>query len=185
MATNEFVIGVISDTHVPDRCKELPRDLLDSLKTFAPDIIFHAGDIIVSSVIDTLEEIAPVVMVKGNRDIYFYPYLRRKKDIFIHGVQISLMHGHGLVARYFYNKLRYFLFPYQIDWFLPTILEQGEGANVIVFGHTHRQMNEWRNGQLLFNPGSATISPEKGIPLSFGVLRISENGEVSSEIVEI
>lgn len=181
----DFVIGVISDTHVPDRCKALPQKLLTSLEALEPDLILHAGDLIVPKVVEICEEIAPVVMVRGNRDIYYFPYLPRKKDIYINGVILTLMHGHGLIGRYFINKLRYFLFRYRLDWFLPTILQQGENANVIVFGHTHRPMNEWRKGQLLFNPGSATISPEEGIPLSYGVLRISKTGEVASEIVEI
>jgi uncharacterized protein len=132
-----------------------------------------------------LEEVAPVVMVRGNRDIYFFPYVPRKKELYLNGVLITLVHGHAHVIQYLLNKVRYLLFRYRLDWFLPTILQEGEGADVIVFGHTHRQMNEWRDGQLLFNPGSVTISPEKGVSLSYGVLRISEAGEVTSEIVEL
>ena len=179
----EIVIAVVSDSHLPDRCKELPKSLLPSLKALQPDLILHAGDIVIPKVIDLFEEVAPVVMVRGNRDIYFFPFVPRKKELYLNGVWIALMHGHANVLKYLVNKVRYILFRYRLDWFLPTILHEGEGADVIIYGHTHRQMNEWHNGQLLFNPGSVTISPENGVPLSYGVLKISEAGEVTSEIV--
>lgn len=181
----EIVIGVVSDSHIPDRCKELPESLLPSLKALQPDLILHAGDIVLPEVIGLFEEVAPVVMVRGNRDIFFFPYVPRKKELYLNGVLVALVHGHAHVLQYLINKVRYLLFRFCLDWFLPTILREGEDADVIVFGHTHRQMNEWRDGQLLFNPGSVTISPEKGVPLSYGVLKISEAGEVTSEIVEI
>jgi putative phosphoesterase len=170
---------------LPDRCKQLPEQLLPSLKAIQPDLIFHAGDVVTPKVIDLFEEVAPVVMVRGNRDVYLFPYVPRKKELYINGVMITLLHGHARVIHYLINKVRYVLFRFRLEWFLPKILLEGEGADVIIFGHTHRQMNEVRNGQLLFNPGSVTISPEKGVPLSYGVLKISGAGEVASEIVEI
>jgi putative phosphoesterase len=148
---------------MPDRCQELPVSLLPSLKALQPDLILHAGDIVVPKVIDLFEEVAPVVMVRGNRDIYFFPYVPRKKELYLNGVLIVLVHGHANVLKYLVNKVRHTLFRYRLDWFLPTILQEGESADVIIYGHTHRQMNEWRDGQLLFNPGSVTISPEKGV----------------------
>lgn len=184
-AGQEVIIVVVSDSHIPDRCKVLPEQLLPSLQAIQPDLIFHAGDVVTPRVINLLEEVAPVVMVRGNRDIFYFPYVPRKKELYVNGVMITLLHGHARVFQYLINKVRYLLFRFCLDWFLPTILGEGEGADVIVFGHTHRQMNEVRDGQLLFNPGSVTISPGKGIPLSYGVLKISPTGEVTSEIVEI
>ncbi len=181
----EFVIGVVSDTHVPDRCAELPQSLLPELSALQPDLILHAGDVVASKVIQTLEEVAPVIMVKGNRDIYFFPYVPRKKELTVNGVSIVLIHGHAHLLRYLMNKVRNVLFRYRLDWFLPTILQEGEGADVIVFGHTHRPMNEWHDGQLLFNPGSVTISPEAGVYRSYGVLRITDAGEVNTEIIQL
>ncbi|MEE4194196.1 MAG: YfcE family phosphodiesterase [Anaerolineae bacterium] len=181
----EFVIAVVSDTHVPDRCTELPESLLPKLRALQPDLILHAGDVVTSKVIQILEEVAPVIMVKGNRDIYFFPYVPRKKELSVFGVSIVLIHGHADLLRYLVNKVRNVLFRYRLDWFLPTILQEGEGADVIVFGHTHRQMNEWQDGQLLFNPGSVTISPEAGVYRSYGVLRISDTGKVNAEIISL
>ncbi|WP_459906839.1 metallophosphoesterase family protein [Desulfotomaculum defluvii] len=37
-----MIIGVVSDTHVPRRSKELPKDLLHGLEKV--DMIIHAGD---------------------------------------------------------------------------------------------------------------------------------------------
>ena len=184
-ARHEVVIGVVSDSHLPDRCDRLPETLLPSLKALKPDVILHAGDVVTPNVINLFEEVAPVVMVRGNRDIFFFPHVPRTKELYINDVMITMLHGHAHMFHYLINKVRYLLFQYRLKWFLPTILQEGEGADVIVYGHTHRPMNEVRDGQLLFNPGSVTISPGPGIPLSYGVLKISESGELISEIVEI
>lgn len=181
----DYVIAVISDTHLPDRRNRFPDSLLPSLEALQPDLILHAGDIVVPKVIVLLEEVAPVVMVRGNRDFYFFPYVPRKKELYIRGVLITLLHGHARMLQYLVNKVRYLLFRYDFRWFLPMILREGAEADVIVFGHTHRPVNEVNDGQLLFNPGSVSISPGKNIPLSYGVMSISKEGEVSSEIVEI
>ena len=181
----EFVIGVIADTHLPDRCSRLPENLLPALKALKPDLILHAGDVVTPVVIKLFEEVAPVVMAQGNRDIYFFPYVPRKKELYIHGVMITLLHGHARFFRYLANKVRYLLLDYQFEWFLPWLLREGDGADVIVYGHTHRAMNEMFGNQLLFNPGSVSIPPDKGGLLSFGVLKISTLGEVTSEIVNI
>jgi predicted phosphodiesterase len=45
----------------------------------------------------------------------------------------------------------------------------------LLFGHTHRPLDEMHNGVHLFNPGSAGRA-NKGAPLSVGFL-IRENGK--------
>ena len=60
------IVGLISDTHVPSRAKRIPKMVF---KTFEKaDYIIHAGDIVELSVIDKLEELAPVLAVHGNMD---------------------------------------------------------------------------------------------------------------------
>ncbi|MBN2046301.1 MAG: YfcE family phosphodiesterase [Anaerolineaceae bacterium] len=181
----EIVLVIVADTHIPDRCHHLPEHLLSDLKDCHPDLILHAGDITTLKVIQQFEEVAPVVMVRGNRDFVFFPHVPRKKDLYFHDVQITLLHGHANLRRYLINKVRYLLFRFNLDWFLSDILEEGKDADVIIFGHTHRPLNTTLDGQLLFNPGSITVSPEKGVALSYGVLRISAEGDIQAEIVEI
>ena len=59
-----MLIGLISDTHIPDRAKELPQNVLDAFNDV--DMIIHAGDLTSLDVIEKLEETAPVMAVQGN-----------------------------------------------------------------------------------------------------------------------
>ena len=56
-------IGIISDTHIP-HFKRLPEAVWHYFA--GVELIIHAGDLSVLSVIDELETIAPVVAVQGN-----------------------------------------------------------------------------------------------------------------------
>src|SRR3989442_723799 len=56
-------IGVISDTHVP-HFKRVPEAVWGHFA--GVELILHAGDLSVLSILDELETIAPVVAVQGN-----------------------------------------------------------------------------------------------------------------------
>src|ERR1700730_123617 len=56
-------VGIISDTHIP-HFKQLPAAIWQHFKDV--ELIIHAGDLSVLSVLSELETIAPVVAVKGN-----------------------------------------------------------------------------------------------------------------------
>ena len=60
------VVGLVSDTHFPQRCRQLPPALFDVLS--GVDLILHAGDVGLLSVLDDLSRIAPVIAVHGNDD---------------------------------------------------------------------------------------------------------------------
>ena len=60
------VVGLISDTHVPVRAKEIPKRVFKVFENV--DYIVHAGDLVELSVVDELEQIAPVLVVYGNMD---------------------------------------------------------------------------------------------------------------------
>ncbi|MGA2682891.1 MAG: YfcE family phosphodiesterase [Candidatus Bathyarchaeia archaeon] len=59
-------IGLISDTHVPKRAAKVPQKVFEIFQNV--DFIIHAGDLVELSVIDELEQIAPVLAVHGNMD---------------------------------------------------------------------------------------------------------------------
>ena len=59
-------IGLISDTHVPARAREVPKEVYKVFEN--ADYIVHAGDLVSLSVIDELEQLAPVLAVYGNMD---------------------------------------------------------------------------------------------------------------------
>ena len=61
-----MLIGLISDTHIPDRAKEIPEKVFEAFSEV--DLIMHAGDLTSPKVIDDLEQIAPVMAIQGNMD---------------------------------------------------------------------------------------------------------------------
>ena len=59
-------IALVSDTHIPSNLARLPDELITQLA--GVDAILHAGDIVSSSVLETLSAIAPTTAVAGNMD---------------------------------------------------------------------------------------------------------------------
>lgn len=135
-------IGLISDTHIPESFPELPEPVLAALR--GSDLIFHAGDLHETDVLDQLETLAPVVCSRGNGDRDIKVRDPRLHSSYVHeadGWSIGLVHE--------------LLYPY-----LP--LEEaidrdfGRPLDIIVSGHTHMLRIQRVNGTVLVNPGSAT-----------------------------
>jgi putative phosphoesterase len=140
-------IGVISDTHgVFDRA---------IVRHFAGvDRILHAGDIGRREVIEQLEEIAPVTVVSGNVDGFEASGFPVEQVIELAGHRIALYHR-------LYEKGK--LTRDAVSFLKRTTPE------VCVYGHSHQPKAEWRDGILLFNPGSA--GPKRfHLPRAIGLL---------------
>jgi putative phosphoesterase len=183
---DKVIVGVVADTHVPDRVDRLHGALLDTLKKKQVDIILHAGDICLPIVLEQLGTIAPVLAVKGNRDIYFINSLPMARIMCFSGHRLALVHGHGRWHHYFLNKIRMFFKGYHLNIFLPTILDSVPPSDVIVFGHTHKPVNIWYNGQhLLFNPGSCSSVLERSQYPTVGILKLEKDKKAEGEIVEL
>ena len=178
-----ITLGVISDTHIPDRARELNQKVIPVFREAVVDAILHAGDISVPKVIDELEQVAPVFAVRGNRDFLAFRNLPMTRNLTFSGVRIGLTHGHGGWLRYFRDRIHFIRFGYKHERILPHILATFPDEKVIVFGHGHLTLNRWRNGQLLFNPGSPTCPENKNLSPSVGLLRITGRGEVRGEII--
>lgn len=178
----EYIIGVVSDTHIPDRTDQLHPDLLTRLVNAKVSLILHAGDISLPSVIQELEKAAPVQAVQGNRDILSMPDLPKTISIEINGLRIAMMHGHGTLGQYLADKLQYYIQGYSLPRYKKKVLATLPESDVYVFGHTHHAVNQWVGKKLLFNPGSVTIGLYGQEPPSFGLLRIRQGGLVSAEI---
>jgi len=180
-----LVIGVVADTHVPDRVNVLHPALLPSLRSAGVDLILHAGDICSPTVLDALGEVAPVRAVGGNRDLMLPGQLPQMAYFDFQGVATVLMHGHGSWRQYFRDKLQYILEGgYSPARYEGLALRLAPDARLIIFGHTHRAVNRMIGRQQLFNPGSASCPPPDGRPPTFGLLRISA-GTVAAEIVPL
>ena len=120
-------IGLISDTH-----GLISQEAIIALQ--GVDLILHAGDIGKGSIIETLQEIAPVISVRGNCDkdkwALQFPETRVIK---IEDVVIYLLH----------DQKRLDLDPV------------AAGFQVFVSGHSHQPLIEKKPGVIFINPGSA------------------------------
>ena len=181
------ILGVIADTHVPERKRELPLAALDVFHSRAVATILHAGDLSTSRVLSQLAEIAPVHAVRGNTDFLLMGKLPWIRHLTFEGVSIGMAHGHGNWLKYAYNRVDYaFHGPKKFTYYEETARRQLPGVQVVVCGHTHVPANYRVQGQLIFNPGSACC-PQRVIPglrASVGLLHI-EKGNVRGEIVFI
>lgn len=138
----EKVVGLISDTHVPSRAGCIPKEILQIFENV--DYIIHAGDLVELSVIDELEQIAPVLAVHGNMDSQEVRELLPKlNSLKLFDWKIGVAHDPGLL----YGMGR-----------MKEIIKQN-GFSVFVSGHTHRSGIKWEDKTLYVNPGSP-INPD-------------------------
>jgi uncharacterized protein len=144
-------LGLISDTHMPERCDALPTALPTIFRDV--DMILHAGDVGKLWVLDRLSAIAPVIAVHGNDETSEaqreLPY---QQVITVAGQRIFLSHCHYPVRAEEMESRR-------DDSWRPKFdrrLEFGRraGANTVIFGHTHIPMTYREDGILLVNPGA-------------------------------
>jgi putative phosphoesterase len=138
----EKIIGLISDTHVPNRAKAIPKSVFKAFENV--DFIIHAGDLVELAVIDELEQIAPVLAVHGNMDgPEVSGAIPKLNSLKLMDWRIGVTHDPG--TAFGMDKMRE--------------ITQQNFFNVLVFGHTHASSIRWEGKTLYVNPGSPT-SPE-------------------------
>lgn len=135
-----MLIGLISDTHIPDRARELPKNVISAFQNV--DLILHAGDLTSMEVIDELEKIAPTIAIQGNMDRAAGIILLNAKVIEAEGIKIGIAHGE-VYPRADTQQLLYLA--KQLD------------ADILVTGHSHQPKIEQIDGVLLLNPGSPIV----------------------------
>ncbi len=178
-------IGVVSDTHIPDRVNRLHPQIIPIFRSAHVDQILHGGDISIPSVLAELAQVAPILAVRGNRDLVFGRSLPMSRVIEVAGVKVALMHGHGGWAKYLRDKLNAFRSGYRVEGHVQFLFAEVPDARVYIYGHTHFPENFWRDGKLVFNPGSASSSVSRKLCPSVGILRFYEGGVVEAEIVKM
>lgn len=177
-------VGVVADTHVPDRVGGLHPGLLPALEAAGVDLILHAGDVCVPGVLAALGEIAPVWAARGNRDWAFSGRLPLLLRLDLAGMPVVVSHGHGGWRPYLLDKWRYLWRGYAFTRYRNLLMRMAGTARVIVFGHTHRRENRWHNGQLFFNPGSAGLYLPSSTP-TYGTLNIYSSNQVTGQIFDL
>jgi len=172
---HEVLIGVLSDTHVPHRTGTVPRTIYDDFQRRNVDYVFHLGDFtsidVYTDLIDIFGE-DRVFAVRGNMDFdnKLRNILPEKIEMEISGHKTLLLHGMGgpnMIVRRLTKKLNLLNSDYAL----------------IIFGHTHRPVNEIHDGILFFNPGTTTpIDNKFTVISSYGFLRISKD-KIEPEII--
>jgi putative phosphoesterase len=186
MSPAEITLGVIADTHIPDRAKHLHPQIQSVFQQAGVSAILHAGDISIPNVLKQLSRIAPVYAIRGNRDWLFIRSLPLTRCLSFNGATIILTHGHGRWNDYILDRIYYMLHGYHLERFSQRLLNAFPQAQAIVFGHTHRPLNLRLNGLLLFNPGSPHFPEQEDQAPSVGLLHIPAGGhEVQGEIIEL
>lgn len=142
-------IGIISDTH-----NLLRPEVIQNLH--GCDYILHGGDISSQEILERLEQIAPVKVVRGNNDKEWAEHLPLFLDFELGGVRIYMTHKK--------KDLPGDLTPYDL----------------VICGHTHQYASSWQDSvgkrrTLVFNPGSC--GPRRFIqPITMAILKIDPDG---------
>ncbi|MGH7626597.1 MAG: metallophosphoesterase family protein, partial [Gemmatimonadaceae bacterium] len=152
------VIGLISDTHGLVR-----PGVHDALAGVA--FILHAGDVGGDAVLDELALVAPVYAVFGNTDPPGDPRLTREIVRDVDGVSLHVSHGHEVGSP------------------TPAKLLRRYPQDVLVYGHTHRQLITRAGARLVINPGAAG---QRRFDLEPSVARLTiESGRAEVEIIAL
>ena len=121
-------LGLISDTHLPDRCRALPEAVFDALA--GVDLILHAGDVGELSVLDELSRIAPVIAVHGNDELAGAPDVLPGRQVIALAGRRMLAHGHTIAPKW--RTSRWTTGVQVGRW---AGLARAAGASVFVYGH--------------------------------------------------
>lgn len=116
-------IGIISDTH-----GMLRPEVLECLQ--GCECIFHGGDINKQSVLDELEKIAPVLVVRGNNDKEWAEDIPAMLTTESGGLRVFMVH----------NKKH-----------IPGDLAD---VDLVIYGHSHKYEDKVIDGVRYLNPGS-------------------------------
>jgi putative phosphoesterase len=181
-------IGLISDTHSAGSGWDLPTAVLKALE--GSELVLHCGDLECIGVLDCLEQVAPVLAVRGYEDP------REAGDrladvtrvVNTGGVRIGMVHD--------------------IQWPGPRIDTGPDGdklhlpagsardtvarkfkqpVDIVVFGDTHEELICHYGGILFVNPGSPTYPGRRHTPGSPGTLAIMEidRGAVYAQLINL
>lgn len=157
---NVSVLAVLSDTH-----GRLYADVLSAVQ--GAERIVHAGDVGKSEIIAALEQVAPVIAVRGNTDTDAWS-ARLPAQAAFQWAGLSCLVVHNLA---------------DLGLDRAAVVARAPGVRVIIYGHSHQPDITWSRGVLFFNPGSA--GPRRfHLPRSLGLLRY-EDGRVLPEVVQL
>ncbi len=119
------------------------------------DAVLHAGDIASQKIIDEIEKAkradAPLYIVRGNNDKEWAEHLPHHLAFSLGGANFFLVH----------NK--------------KDVPEELGDRQIVIYGHSHKYAEEWKDGRLWLNPGSCGRRRFR-MELTMAVLELDEDG---------
>ena len=153
---------IVSDTHGRE------QNLAEALEQTGPiDQLIHLGD--VEGGAEHIRELAgdaPAAIIAGNND--FFCDLPNERIFTLGGHRIFMTHGHG----YFVHSGTLYL----------KREARKKGADIVMFGHTHKPYMEEDNELLVLNPGSLSLPRQEGHHPTYIVMEIADDGQISYEL---
>ncbi|SHJ99759.1 YfcE family phosphodiesterase [Hespellia stercorisuis] len=149
-------ILIVSDTHGSHKA------LTDVVRKEEPlDMMIHLGD--VEGGEDYIEGLTDCEkhIVRGNND--FFSRLEKEEEFSIGRYHAFITHGHN----------------YYVSLDPETIREEAlsRGADIVMFGHTHRPYLEQDDDIVVLNPGSLVYPRQEGRRGSYMIMEIGEDGD--------
>ena len=165
-------VGLISDTHIPRDADAIPPQVGEVF--VGVDLILHGGDVYVSSILDELEAIAPVLVARGDRaELWGDARAKGSHRLTLGNLSLGLTH-----------HVDYPESPWMRSFEDMMAMEFGAPVDILVFGSSHKPMIEGYKGVLLVNPGSPTLPMGcRGLG-TVGILEI-EGGKVEAWIIDL
>ncbi len=162
------MIAIISDSHIPSRAPEIPREFLE--KCDEADIVVHCGDFETEEVYNELDKrFENFIAVRGNTDRVELPkYEEFEKD----GIRFGVNHGTGISPR----------------GHRPTLANIADqmSVKVLFHGHTHQQEAVSEDDKILLNPGSCTgVGGGSSRPENPKMMVFKPNIEFEVELIEL
>lgn len=147
---------IVSDTHRQN------NNYLKVLERVRPiDMVVHCGDAEGSEYLICESAGCPVEIVAGNND--FFSNLPRESEFEIGNYRVWLTHGHN----------------YYVSMGNETIKKEAvsRGADIVMYGHSHKPVVDIEKGIIAVNPGSLTYPRQEGRRPSYVLMEIDREGK--------
>ena len=150
-------ILIVSDTHGSLRNFDI---VIEREKEI--DMLLHLGDVEGDN--DYMEAVmkCPVHIVGGNND--YFSGLPGEIELRIGKYKVFMTHGHGYYVSMDTRRLKQ--------------AARARGADIAMYGHTHRPDIDLEDGVKVINPGSLSYPRQSGRQATYIIMEVNTEGEV-------
>lgn len=157
----EMKILIVSDSHGRNTYLNMVLDKIQDI-----DLLIHLGDL--EGTEDYIEAMVPcrVEMVSGNND--YFTCIDREKMIQLGTYTVFMTHGHR----------------YGVNFGTEDIKEEARrrGADIVMFGHTHKPCIDTSDDIIAINPGSIAQPRQQGRIPTYIIMEITEEEELDLQL---